>query len=106
MLSLVTRAGPDHQQPFASYGGCDVLPGANLADVLDQELGLEITEDTIVLVEPRGLSDAPAYCSRELGEKLGALLVALAGTAPSAPLHPALAASRTAASAPALGLPG
>lgn len=71
--------------PIASFGGQEVMPGASLADVLDQELGIEITDETIVLVEPREMSEAASYSGQELGQTLGALLVALSGQAQPAP---------------------
>lgn len=78
-LCLITQAGKKGLKPFASYGGCEVMPGASLADVLDEELGIEISDETIVLVEPRAMSDADYYSGKELGQVLGSLLVDLSG---------------------------
>jgi hypothetical protein len=78
-LCLTSQAGAENAKPFASYGGYQVLPGASLADVLDEELGIEISDETIVLFEPRAMSDAAQFTSKELGEMLGALLVDISG---------------------------
>ena len=74
-ISFVSSLG---SQSFATYGGDEVMPGITLADVLDEEMGLEISEDTIVLIEPEAACTAAYVSSAELGRTLGELLLDLA----------------------------
>jgi hypothetical protein len=62
--------------------GEELLPGATLGDVLDEELGLFLEPGTLVIIESEGFADAQNYSASELGGILGQILVGLAGMQP------------------------
>ena len=79
MICFTTKAGGPTARPIVSYAGDEVLPGTSLADVLFEEFGIEISDDTIVLIDPTDISDANGLSSQELGQELGQVLVELSG---------------------------
>jgi hypothetical protein len=76
-LCLVADPDAPAFEPFASYGGQEVMPGMSLADLLYEELSIEVSEETIVLVEPRSHAAEPYVSSQRIGTTLGNLLVSL-----------------------------
>ena len=73
--------------PFAIYAGEEIISGASLADVLDQEFGLDLEDDAIVLIEPCAQPTLTPTCPVQLGHHIGHIIVSLAqserdGTAP------------------------
>jgi hypothetical protein len=79
MICFTTKEGCFAPHAFVSYAADEVLPGTSLADVLFEEFGLEISDETIVIVEPFVIHNAPRISSKDLGEALGNILVDLAG---------------------------
>ena len=79
MVCFTTRAGGPSMRAFVSYAGHEVLPSASLADVLFEEFGVEISDQTIVLIQPLCMSDTKTFSSPDLGQSLGQILVELAG---------------------------
>ena len=73
-----STSGYGVDEPIAMYGLEEVLPGATLADILDQECGIEISDDTIVLVESAKMRNAPHVCAQKMGQAMGNILVSLA----------------------------
>lgn len=94
MICFTTKAGGASGQPFVAYAGSEVMPGASLADVLFEEFGIEISDQTIVMVEPFGMSDSEGFSSQDLGQALGQIIVDLAelNHAEPTPAHTAGAA--------------
>ncbi|MGB7317135.1 MAG: hypothetical protein WBC85_04135 [Planktotalea sp.] len=78
-ICFTTKAGGDAATPLATCAGDEVLPGASLADVLYQEFGIEMSDETIVFIEPCKMSNADYFSGKELGHALGNILVELAG---------------------------
>lgn len=79
MICFTTKQnGATSMHPTVSVGGQEVMPGATLADVLFEEFGIEISDETIVLIEPLSGPDAPALTSQQFGQSLGQILVELA----------------------------
>lgn len=77
VLLLVDKSGTAVSEPFIGYGGFEILPGASLADVLLEEMGIEIDETTVVLVEPKEQSGETRSSTDELGRVVGKILVEL-----------------------------
>ena len=73
-----STSGYGFDEPIAMYGLEEVLPGATLADILDQECGIEISDDTIVLVESAKTRNAPHVSAQKMGLAMGNILVSLA----------------------------
>ena len=76
----------------ASFAGEEVLPGASLADVLFEECGVEVTDETIVYIEADSVRAETARCPEVLGQLIGDVIVKLATdtsskAVPSAPGH-------------------
>lgn len=76
----------------ASFAGTEVLSGASLADVLFEECGVEVTDETIVYIEADGVRKEAARCPEALGQLIGDVIVKLASdtaskTLPIAPRH-------------------
>jgi hypothetical protein len=79
MICFTTKMGGPSARAVVSYAGDEVMPGASLSDVLFEEFAIEISDQTIVLVEPSAMSDAEPVSSQDLGQALGQILVELAG---------------------------
>lgn len=77
VLSLVDTSSTAKTEPFVSYGGYQILPGASLADVLLEEMGVEIDETTVVLVERKERSGETRRSTEELGRAVGRILLEL-----------------------------
>ena len=77
VLFLVDKSVSASNEPFVGYGGLEILPGASLADVLLEEMGIEIDEKTIVLVEPKMQAGETRRSTEELGRIVGRILVEL-----------------------------
>lgn len=75
----ISCAGTEDGVPLALYADQEVMAGASLADILFEEHGVEISDDTVVLFEPRGPSNATPVPGMDLGGVLGEVLVTLAG---------------------------
>ncbi len=65
-------------QPLAMFGSEELLAGVTLADILDQEYGIEISDETVVLVEAPQLKIAFELGEQAVGMALGNVLVSLA----------------------------
>jgi len=83
MVTLVAHAEGD--RPYAMMEGHELLPGASLGDILAEELGLDVPQDAVVLIEPVGFADASSYSGSALGEELGRILgdIATCANAPA-----------------------
>jgi len=79
MICFTTRMGGANARPTVSFAGAEVMPGATLADVLFEEFAIEISDETIVLIEPLTMTDAKPLTGQELGQSLGEILVELSG---------------------------
>lgn len=79
MICFTIKTGCPASRAFVSYAGDEVLPGASLADVLFEEFGIEVSDQTVVLVEPPRKTNTPRISSDDLGQALGQILVELAG---------------------------
>ena len=66
-------------RPFATYGGAIVERNLTVADVLEQELDIDVADDDIILIEPKSFVEGRQCTEAELGRHLGALLVYLVG---------------------------
>jgi hypothetical protein len=66
-------------EPVAFFEGEELIPGASLGDVLYEEMGLDVTPGSVVLIEPEKFADADAYSGKEIGQYLGTILMDLAG---------------------------
>jgi hypothetical protein len=66
--------------PVAIYAGEEVISGASLADVLEQEFGLDLEEGAIVLIEPCAPLASTPPCPVALGHQIGHIIVSLAQT--------------------------
>jgi hypothetical protein len=77
VLSLVDTSSTASSEPIVSYGGHEVLPGASLADVLLEEMGIEIDETTVVLVERKSNPGETRGSTEELGRAVGQILLEL-----------------------------
>lgn len=77
VLSLVDTSSTAKTEPFVSYGGYQILPGASLADVLLEEMGVEIDETTVVLVERKERSGETRRSTEALGRAVGRILLEL-----------------------------
>ncbi|WP_370399475.1 hypothetical protein [Sulfitobacter sp. JB4-11] len=77
VLSLDDTSSTAASEPFVSYGGYEVLPGASLADVLLEEMGIEIDETTVVLVERNSSPVETRGSTEELGRAVGRILLEL-----------------------------
>lgn len=90
VLPLVDKSAKAASEPFIGYGGFEILPGASLADVLLEEMGIEIDEKTIVLVEPKEQSGETRSSTDELGRMVGKILIELSrmGSGPGALSEP------------------
>lgn len=77
VLSLVDTSSTARSEPFVSYGGYEILPGASLADVLLEEMGIEIDETTVVLVEHNSSPGETRGSTEELGRTVGRILLEL-----------------------------
>lgn len=78
--TLCFSVDTDHKdsfEPFVSFGAKEVMPGLTLADILFEELSMEITDNTVVLFEPREGVEAKHYRGRDVGSALGRLLIEL-----------------------------
>ena len=60
----------------------EISAGLTLGDILEEEFGVEVEVDTVVLIEPVQLADADVYTGRDLGSMLGTMLVNYAGFNP------------------------
>ena len=100
MVTLVAHAGGE--RPYAMMESDELLPGAPLGDILAEELGLDVPQEAVVLIEPVGFADAASYSGSALGAELGRILgdIASSAAAPAgsgeeirpigtAPMHPA-----------------
>lgn len=76
MVTLVAHADGDH--PYARMESDELLSGASLGDILAEELGLDVPQDAVVLIEPVSFADAPSYSGTALGEALGRILADIA----------------------------
>lgn len=77
ILSLVDKSPTSMFEPYVGFGGSEILPGASLADVLLQEMGIEIDETTIVLVEASQRAGETRRSTDELGRVIGDILIKL-----------------------------
>ena len=77
VVSFLDISREDISEPFVCYGGYEILPGANLADVLLEELGVEVDEGSVILVEPRSHFNAAWDSADDLGRLVGRILVSL-----------------------------
>lgn len=83
LVTLVAHA--EGGRPFAMMESDELLPGAPLGDILAEELGLDVPQDAVVLIEPVGFADASSYSGRALGEELGRILGDIATCADDLP---------------------
>lgn len=75
-VSLTSTAGIS--KPMAYSDGTELLPGLQLGDVLEEELGCEIPPNCVILLEPEERVREDAFSSDELGRDLGRVLTAVA----------------------------
>tara|TARA_R110001606_G_scaffold251783_2_gene399750 strand:- start:579 stop:878 length:300 start_codon:yes stop_codon:yes gene_type:complete len=60
------------------YAGEEIIPGATVADVMEQEFGLDLSEDAIILVETRSPAGSDQISPEQLGQSIGNIIVSLA----------------------------
>lgn len=77
VVSFVDHSPSTGATPFVCYGGYEILPGASLADVMLEELGVEIDESSVVLFEPKSHLNAVWDSADDLGRTVGRILVDL-----------------------------
>lgn len=58
--------------------GEEIMPGASLADVLFEELEIEVSDDTVIYIESTAMNQARDYSAKTLGQTIGDILVKLA----------------------------
>ena len=80
ILGLVASEG--FEQPIMLNESEEISAGLTLGDILEEEFGVEVEVDTVVLIEPVQLADADVYTGRDLGSMLGTMLVNYAGFNP------------------------
>lgn len=77
------------RKPFAWVASQEVFPGASLADVLYEELDVEVSEDTVIYLEPASLREANTVPGDAMSDAICKLLANLANTrGEKAPLTP------------------
>lgn len=75
-ITLVSHHGT--VRPCAMMEGTELLPGASLGDILSEELGLDVPQDAVVLIEPVEFADAKEFSGTDLGQELGRILMDIA----------------------------
>ncbi|MDK3016731.1 hypothetical protein [Pseudodonghicola flavimaris] len=80
-IGLVGDLGDGRAHAFME--STELMPGVSLGDVLDQEMGLDVPQDAVVLIEPACSADAEVYSGNHLGQVLGGILMQLAGAGAS-----------------------
>lgn len=78
LTRFVLHGRDDHFAPFAMYAGEEIIPGATVADVMEQEFGLDLSEDAIILVETRSPAGSDQISPEQLGQSIGNIIVSLA----------------------------
>lgn len=80
LTHLVVRDPTANQVPFAMYAGEAIFSGATLADVLEEEFGLDLNDESIILVEGLPTAGTPDVSPEQLGKSVGNIIVSLART--------------------------
>ena len=75
-VSLVMSNGIDRPMAFAD--STELLPGLQLGDVLEEELGFEVPANCVILLEPAQVATSDAVSASDLGRDLGHVLTSVA----------------------------
>lgn len=78
ILCFVSDVSDSKLTPGAWVAGEEVYPGASLADILCEEFDIEITDETIVYVEPSEMRDIEALSNEAVKEAISNVLISLA----------------------------
>lgn len=66
--------------PAAWVAAEEVFPGASLADILFEELDIEVSDDTIIYLEPTTMRDSETVSGNALSDAICKVLAGLANT--------------------------
>lgn len=78
ILCFVSDVSESKLTPGAWVAGEEVYPGASLADILCEEFDIEITDETIVYVEPSEMRDIDAMSNAAVRDAISDVLLSLA----------------------------
>lgn len=77
-VSFVVTSNYADEEPYAWIAGAEVYPGASLSEILFEEYGLEVSDDTVVLVETRDTVSKDWISKDSLAETISDLLASIA----------------------------
>lgn len=78
MVCFVSDLTSSRVAAGAWVAGEEVFPGATLADVLSEEFDIDVTEETIIYVEPREMCDMEYFPNSDVRRAIGDVLAGLA----------------------------
>ncbi|MGR3508432.1 MAG: hypothetical protein ACU0CQ_17215 [Sulfitobacter sp.] len=78
LTRFIIHGRDDQCAPFAMYAGEEIIPGATVADVMEEEFGLDLNEDAIILFEARSAVGTDQTSPEQLGRSIGNIIVSLA----------------------------